>query len=214
MDFIAHLLTDLAPWMPLICFGLLLLAGLNLPVSEDLVFIISAGLAVTITPERLPLVYAGCFAGALGSDIISYGIGRFGGRKLLSLKFVEKLLSGDRVARMEGYYEKYGAKTLLFGRLIPFGMRNLIFMTAGFSRMPAPKFILIDIIPLSVTSSLLFYLGATFGRNYQAIIPWLDRFKLVIAGIAAAVVLIILVRRFIARRKPVAPPETDTGGNL
>lgn len=201
MEFISSILVDLAPYMPLIGFGLIFLSGINMPVSEDLVFLITAALAATYTPGSLPLVYAGCYAGAVLGDLSGYGIGRFGGRKLLSLRPVKKLMSDDRVSRMEGYFRRYGGKTLLFGRLIPFGMRNLIFMTAGFSKMPAIKFMLIDLIPLTVTSSLLFYLGISFGKNYQAILPWLDRFKLVIAALAALALLVHLVKRYRARRQ-------------
>jgi membrane protein DedA with SNARE-associated domain len=201
MEFLSSLLTDLAPYMPLISFGLLLLAGINLPVSEDLVLLLSGALAATYTPGNLYLVYAGCYAGAFLSDLIAYCIGRFGGRRLLSLRPVRKLMSDDRITRMEGYFERYGGKTLLFGRLIPFGMRNLIFMTAGFSRMPIIKFMLIDLIPLTVTSSIIFYLGVRFGENYRAIIPWLDRFKAVIAAVAAVAILIFLLARYLKHRQ-------------
>jgi len=196
MDFITSLLSDLSPYMPLISLGLLMLAGLNIPVSEDLVMLISGALSVAYIPDRVILVYAGCFAGALLSDVISYCLGRFGGRFLMTWKPVRRLIPEDKILKMEGYFERYGGKTLLFGRLIPFGVRNVIFMTAGFSRMPIIKFILIDVIPLTITSSALFYLGISFGNNYRAIIPWLDRFKLTIAGVAVVAVVIILIVRY------------------
>lgn len=213
MEFLSSILIDLAPWMPVIGFGLIFLSGINMPVSEDLVFLISAALAATYTPGSLPLVYAGCYAGAVLGDLSGYCIGRFGGRRLLSLGPVKKLMSEDRVSRMEGYYRRYGGKTLLFGRLIPFGMRNLIFMTAGFSKMPAVKFMLIDLIPLTVTSSIIFYLGISFGKNYQAIIPWLDRFKLVIAALAALAVLVIAVNHYRKRGRARDEDMPGAGGS-
>ncbi len=195
MDFISSLLSDFSPYMPLISMGLLMLAGLNMPISEDLVLIISGALSAAYLPDRALLVFAGCYTGALASDIISYCLGRFGGRFLMTWKHAHRMMPEEKIRRMEGYFEQYGGKTLLFGRFIPFGVRNLIFMTAGFSRMPFIKFVLIDIIPLSISSSLTFYLGMSFSDNYHVIIPWLDRFKLVIAGIAALIVAIILIMR-------------------
>ena len=50
MDYITNILLNAAPYVHFISFGLLLLAGFNLPISEDLVFIVSASIAATMVP--------------------------------------------------------------------------------------------------------------------------------------------------------------------
>ena len=110
MEFISALLSDLAPYMPVISFSLLVLAGFNLPVSEDLVILISGALAASYTPDKILLVYAGCFLGAYISDIVAYSIGRFGGRRLLSIRFIRKLMDEDKVLRMESYSSDMAVK--------------------------------------------------------------------------------------------------------
>ena len=70
-------------YAPFIIFGLLLLAGLNLPVSEDIMLFISANLAAKY-PDHTIVLFAGVFMGAYLSDIIAYSMGRFFGPMILS----------------------------------------------------------------------------------------------------------------------------------
>ncbi|HON79064.1 MAG TPA: DedA family protein, partial [Spirochaetota bacterium] len=200
MDLLSNILTTLAPQIHFIAFGLLILSGLNFPISEDLVFILSAAISVTYAPDNLYFAYAGCIMGAYTSDFIAYALGRFAGRKLFTTPFFKKLLPEEKLHKMEFYFMKYGAKTVLFGRFIPFGVRNIIFISAGFSKMRFPRFMVADIIPLSITSSLLFYLGYRFGEHYRDILPYLDRYKIVLFGLFLTAILFILLKRYISRR--------------
>ena len=66
-----------APWL---IFGLLLLTGFNIPVSEDGMIFISALLAVK-NPELKYQLFFGVFGGAYFSDLICYWLGRILGPK-------------------------------------------------------------------------------------------------------------------------------------
>lgn len=211
MEPISAILTDLAPYMPFICFGLLVLAGMNFPIPEDIVFLAAAAITITTMPEIIIYVYIACYTGALASDTAAYSIGRFGGRRLLNIPTIRKMLTGKKEKKIENYFERYGVKTLFFGRFIPFGVRNLIFMTAGFSRVSYPKFILVDMIPLAITSSLLFYLGITFGERYHELAPYLQQYERTIALIAAGTAaLIILIKVNKKRNKKSFVSKTET----
>ena len=104
---------DMAPFM---IFGLLLLAGLNLPVSEDVMLFISALLAAQ-RPDLLWPLFAGVFAGAYCSDLIAYSLGRFLGPKLWNIKWFAKMVTPESLAKMSGFYERFGVMTLVIGRL-------------------------------------------------------------------------------------------------
>ncbi|MCX7679934.1 MAG: DedA family protein, partial [Spirochaetes bacterium] len=199
--YISSLLTNLAAYMPFISFSLLFIAGFNLPISEDIVILLSGALGATYVPHLLPYIYIGCYAGAFSSDLIAYSLGRIAIRGLTNHRFLQNIVSLDKIQFMENYFQRYGGKTLLFGRFIPFGMRNIIFMTAGFSKMNIFKFIFIDLIPLSITSSLLFYVGVKAGDNYRSILPHLNKFKEVI-GIAAILIIctLFLLHRMKAKK--------------
>lgn len=204
MDFLPELLYGVAPYVHFIAFGLLLLAGLNLPVSEDIVYIVSASIAATIVPQNTALIFAGCFAGAYISDIMAYFIGkRFIGGYLIkhpalaNRKIVKHIFSEKRISCLKKYFDKYGSKTLFFGRFVPLGLRNILFMTCGIIDMKLSRFMIVDICALACTSAILFYAGYSLGQNYVVIFPWLDRYKLIIF-ILLVTFIVILNRKKLA----------------
>ena len=194
-------MVGLAPHIHYISFLLLVLAGLNLPVSEDMVFIISASIAATMVPGNAPLIFAGCFTGAYLGDMISYGIGRFAGRKVLDTPFFRKRVPESRIERVEGYFERYGSKTLFFGRFIPFGVRNIVFMSAGIGRMSPIRFCIVDFCALCITSSILFFLGYGFGRDIVILFAYLEKYRIVMFLVFIFTLLFFLVRRIILSSK-------------
>lgn len=198
---VKDLLMGMVPYTHFISFGLLLLAGMNMPISEDVIFIISASIAATLAPENRYYIFAGCFLGAVSSDIIAYCIGRYGinrilsSRTLIKLKLINPEKMERRIQKAVDYFERYGGKTIFFGRFIPFGVRNAIFMTCGIIRMNPLKFILIDTSALVCTSTILFALGYTFGNNYEELFPYMNKYKFLIIGLLFVIVLIMYVRK-------------------
>ena len=197
MEFLSEFLYNLAPYIHFIAFGLLLLAGINIPVSEDLVFIISASIAATLVPQNTLIIFTCCFLGAYSSDIIAYSIGRYAGRQVMETKFIRKFIPEKKLFKVEEYFHEYGQKTLFFGRFIPFGVRNVLFIAAGIARMRFHRFLVIDVLALSITSSILFTLGYLFGENYRLIIPYLDRYKNMVFLLFVITIIVIIVRKLI-----------------
>ncbi len=173
---------DLAPFM--IC-GLLFLAGFNVPVSED-VMIFASALLATKNPEYLNSLFIGVFIGAYVSDLISYGLGRTLGPKLLDIRFFSSMASPKRIEKISKFYERYGIITLIFGRFIPFGVRNGLFMTAGLSKMNLVKFALADLFAATISVTTFFFLYYTYGQSVVALVK---QFNLVIFIAAALLVL-------------------------
>ncbi len=170
---IKELLTGMAPYTQYISFALLVLSGFSLPISEDIVFIISASIAATMARENRYYIFIGCVLGAITGDTVAYCIGRYGINRILFNKFLERIKfikrekTERRLRRMQEYFQRYGGKTIFFGRFIPFGMRNVIFMTCGLIRMKFMKFFLTDLLALACTSAILFTLGYSFGNKYE-----------------------------------------------
>ena len=151
-------------WAPYIVFGLLILAGFNFPVSEDLMIFITALLAAKHPDHLIPLL-SGIFLGAYLSDLISYSLGRFIGPKLWNIKFFSKMVSKKKLNTISNYYDKYGVITLIFGRFIPFGVRNGLFLTAGLGKMNFLKFSLSDLLACIISTSLYFPLYYFHGEK-------------------------------------------------
>lgn len=156
-----------------------LLAGMNIPISIDLLMIIGATLAATIIPEHLIQLYFFLLIGCAISAWIAYWLGRIIGRKLLSIPFFSKFISPRRMAKVKTFYKKRGALALLIGRFIPFGVRNCLYMTCGMSRMPFMKFVLCDGIAVTLWSSLSFFLYYFLGKNIESLyshVKWTNFF--------------------------------------
>ncbi len=195
MDIINLLSVSMAENLHFISFGLLLLAGINFPVSEDLVFIISASIAATIIPENTYIIFMGCFLGAYLSDVIAFLLGRYGLPLLFKTNLFNRKSTRKKIVRIESYFNKYGGKTLFFGRFIPFGVRNMLFLTAGMVKFNFLKFLLIDLAALAVTSTLLFYLGFKFGENIEVIMHHLNTYKIFAFVSFALFVLIYIIKK-------------------
>ncbi|MEZ5315411.1 MAG: DedA family protein [Chlamydiales bacterium] len=155
-------------------FGLLMLAGLNFPISEDLVIIFSAILASTIVPENIFKLFLAVFLGAYLSDWLVYWIGRLWGAHLWRLRWFAYLFKAKRLEQIEQYYQKYGLLTLLVGRFIPFGVRNCLFATAGLGKMRFSKFLIGDGIACLISNGTLFTIAYFFGKNCSYFIRYVN----------------------------------------
>ena len=155
-----------APW---IVTGSLLLAGLNVPISIDVVLVFCAFLAATVMPESTYALYFSILGGCVVSGWIAYWSGRLFGRRLLQTRLMAKLVPAQKVAKVEGYYQKYGIATLAVGRFIPFGIRNAIYISSGVSRMNFAKFACVDLLACTAWSSIMFYTFFHLGRNFEVL---------------------------------------------
>lgn len=173
-------------------FGLALLAGMNIPISIDLLMIIGATLAATVIPEHLYIIFFSLFLGCTLSAWIAYCLGRFLGRKLLKLPFFSKFLSKKRVAKMKKFYDKRGPFALIFGRFIPFGVRNALYMSSGMSKLSFPKFALWDGLACFIWSLASFSLYYTLGKNIEALYTNVKWANLAIFGAFSVTVIGII----------------------
>ncbi|MCH9608644.1 MAG: Inner membrane protein [Chlamydiales bacterium] len=148
-------------------FGLLMLAGLNFPISEDVLIVFSGVLASTVVPENTWKLFAAIFFGAYLSDWIVYWIGRSLAPKLCKLRWFARMFREERIDKVRSYYEKYGTRTLLLGRFVPFGFRNALFATAGIGKMHFGRFLIVDGIACLLSNSALFALTYFCGKNYS-----------------------------------------------
>jgi len=191
MDALVELIQQNVAIAPYLIFALLLLAGLNLPVSEDIMLFISAILAKD-DPSRWPIFFIAVTAGAYISDLMVYFMGRVLGPKLQNIKWFASMLRPEIIAKVSTFYEKYGIFTLIFGRFIPFGVRNGLFLSAGLGRMNPWKFAISDGIACLISCSTYFYLYYTFG---PAMIEIIKKSNIVIFSIALFIALALIIKK-------------------
>lgn len=175
----------------LIIFGALLLAGLNIPVSEDAMIFISAVLASS-HGDYLTRLFFGVYLGAYFSDLICYSLGRFLGPKLFEIRFFANMVPPERIDKIHTFYEKYGIITLLGGRFIPFGVRNGLFLTAGLGQMNFVKFALADLLACTISTVIFFTLYYHYGN---AVISYVQEGNIIVFSLVAIAAAIYFFRK-------------------
>ncbi len=181
------------PYAPWIIFSLALLAGLNLPISIDILITLSALLAAHYLPEQTYLLYSLFTLGCVFSAWIAYGIGRSFG------KFVKP----ERAEKIAIFYKKFGIFAFFICRFIPFGVRNAFFMSSGFSKVPFKKFALFDFLACTFWSTLFFFTIYNLGSNFDTVLSHLKHLNIAIFSLFATAALISFI---IWRRKKAKNP--------
>ena len=136
------------------------------------------------------LVYLGRFnfvlvvvMGSLGCNLgsaMAYWIGAKGGRPLVERYGKWVLMSSHDLDRMTRFFEKYGAITVLLGRLLPV-VRTFIAFPAGIARMPQLRFHIYTFVGSWPWCFGLAYVGMRLGEAWHTdprFHDWFHRFHL------------------------------------
>lgn len=166
-----------AHWM---LFGLVLLAGINFPISIDLVLLCAAFLAAKLIPEHTVHLFLSILVGCYLSGWCGYWFGRLIGRRFAHVKALSWLLNAPRLEKMRKFYEKWGAAAYIIGRFIPFGVRNCMFMSSGMSKVNFKHFALVDAVGCTFWCTIMFFLFYVLAQNYQMLWHYLKVFNLLI----------------------------------
>ena len=110
----------------------------------------------------IPMIILGAIGATIGTSVIYLIALKLGRIVLLRyLKYVK--VSEKKLERVERWFEKYGDKAVLVGRMIPV-MREMISVPAGLLEMKIPKFILYTFIGSLIWSTATILSGYYFGE--------------------------------------------------
>jgi membrane protein DedA with SNARE-associated domain len=195
-DFFA-VLGQYIPYFPLLALVCLLLAGVNFPISEDIIIIAGALLSKNDRALLLPSFLA-IYTGVVASDFVSYWVGTRLRKGLSVSKHMRKLAPEARLEKMRYYLDKYGILTFIVCRFIPFGVRNTLFISSGLTGLRLRLFALYDIIAATISVNTLFFLVFLFDETVKKYYR--------IGGIIllAAVVITVGITVLVKKRKHLA----------
>ena len=112
-------------------------------------------------PELFLLGILGGLGASVGSTIIYLIALKLGRSALLKyLKYVK--VSEKKLTKVEQWFQKYGDKAVLFGRMIPV-FREMVSIPAGLLKMKLPKFLAYTILGSCGWSMTLIFIGYYFG---------------------------------------------------
>ena len=112
-------------------------------------------------PELFLLGILGGLGASVGSTVIYLIALKLGRTALLKyLKYVK--VSEKKLTKVEDWFQKYGDKAVLFGRMIPV-FREMVSIPAGLLKMKLPKFLAYTILGSCGWSITLIFIGYYFG---------------------------------------------------
>ena len=143
--------------------------------------------------------------GAMLGAIINYLLSLWLGRAII-YAFVESkvghlmLLSREKMERAEAYFNDHGKVSTFIGRLIP-GIRQLISIPAGLSKMHFGQFLLYTFLGAGLWNTVLAILGYVAHGQADLINKYSHELSVAILVLLGAVILFYLVRWLIRRTK-------------
>jgi membrane protein DedA with SNARE-associated domain len=136
------------------------------------------------------VVIAATIGNTVGS-LIAYAIGAWGGRPFLERWGKYLLIRHHEIELAEQFFDRYGAATAFFSRLLPI-VRTFISFPAGVARMPLGRFIAYSTAGAFLWSILLVWAGTQLGERWEEIRHALQPFDLLIAVAVVALVVIFV----------------------
>ena len=143
---------------------------------------------LTHQPWNFWLAVIAAVVGNTTGSLIAYAIGAWGGRPFLERWGRYLLIRPHELELAERFFDRYGAATAFFSRLLPI-VRTFISFPAGVARMPLGKFVLYSTAGAIPWSILLILVGQQLGSRWQDIRHALQPFDLLIAVIVVVGVL-------------------------
>jgi membrane protein DedA with SNARE-associated domain len=196
------MLADLAQWLVqnildmgyLGIFLLMMIESSFIPFPSEVV-LIPAGYLAQQGEMNIFAIFFAAILGSLSGAFINYFGALLIGRRLL-LRFGKYIfISNSAMEKMDAFFQKHGPISTFTGRLIP-GIRQLISIPAGLSKMPLISFSIYTALGAGIWSIVLIALGYILGENKELITEYLHQITLTVLGM-----LVVLVFVYIRRLK-------------
>lgn len=136
-----------------------LLVGFFLP-GDSLLF--SVGVASGAAGINVYLLAAILMCAAILGDNVGYFLGRQSGPRIFS-RPKSRFFHPDHLRRTKAFYEKYGARAIVYARFIPI-VRTCTPFISGVAEMPYPRFLMFSLLGGSLWIAFMMTLGFELGR--------------------------------------------------
>ncbi len=175
-------------------FLLMMIESSFIPFPSEIVLVPAGYLAHQGEMSITAIFFASLF-GSLAGAFINYFGALIIGRQLLMRFGKYFFISNSAMEKMEIFFQKHGPISTFTGRLIP-GIRQLISIPAGLSKMPLLPFTIYTALGAGIWSMVLIMLGYIVGENEELITTYLHQITLAVLG-----TLVVLVFVYIRRIK-------------
>ncbi|URX64091.1 DedA family protein [Luteibacter anthropi] len=171
-------------------FIALMLCGAGIPLPEDIT-LVAGGIITGLGYGDVHTMVLVGLAGVLVGDSTMFLLGRHFGARILRWRFVARLLTPERYAKVQEKFERYGNRMMFVARFLP-GMRTAVFITAGAThRVGFFRFLLLDGMAAIISVPLWVYLGYFGAHNHEWLTMWIRRGQTGVWLAIGAVVVIL-----------------------
>ena len=182
-------------------FFLLILGGLGIPFFPEDLILIACGMLISFKIIKpIPAIII-AYSGLVISDFMLYYAGKNFGRKIVTNKRFEKILSPTKFLIIERKFIRHSTLIMLLGRLLV-GFRTQVFILAGITKVPVYKFLIIDAFGSAVVLSIMVsagFMGGKFLENIQKGIMYMEYVVGLLVISAIILILIYFSYRYLTR---------------
>ncbi|MDA8172284.1 MAG: DedA family protein [Nitrospiraceae bacterium] len=178
-------------------FVLLVLGGLGLPFPEDAILIL-CGIFIATGIARPAIALSASYAGLLSMDFFLYYVGRKYGAMLVGHKRFRRIITQERLLKLEEKFSRWGVLFLITGRQLV-GLRAQIFLVSGVLRMPFLKFIAVDMAGALITMSIMVGIGYAGGSSLEVLSKDINKIGHLAVALGVVFIFFYLFYKYIKR---------------
>jgi len=173
-------------------FLLMVAESMVLPVPSEAVMPFAGFLVAEGTLSSIAVV-ALATLGSLAGSLLSYAVGRFGGRPFVGRFGRYLLLDAHDLNVTDRFFQRHGTLTVFVSRFIPV-VRHLISIPAGLGRMRLLPFSLLTIAGAGLWNAFLTWCGFSLRRNWTTVTQYTGLIDIGIVAVLALLVILFLMR--------------------
>ena len=176
---------------------LILLENIFPPIPSELILTFS-GFLTTMSSMNIWISSLSATVGSMVGAILLYLLGRVLPQRKI-VQFIKKhqkifRLKESDLKRSSDWMTKRGSSAVFLCRFVPV-VRSLISIPAGAAHMRLWKFLLFSTLGTAIWNTILIYLGAVAGKNWEKIIGYINTYSYVIVIALTFVLIYFIVRR-------------------
>lgn len=181
--------------------GVLTLVETIFPPIPSEVVLPLAGFLASLGSMNIVLALIAATLGAYLGALILYALGaKLGLDRSVRLLSKLPLVDAEDFEKSAAWFSRHGRSSVFFGRLIP-GVRSLVSLPAGATRMPIWQFSLFTALGSALWNGLLIGLGAALGSQYELIDQYSGVLDYIVIAVVVGIVVWLVVRRIRRRRR-------------
>jgi membrane protein DedA with SNARE-associated domain len=180
-------LSENGPWL---LFGVIMLAGVGIPISEE-ILIVPAGFLIERGALPFWSTVAAAWCGVVLADLIWMLLVRRYSYRLLGIRFFRKMFHPRRLLEIKYMLDRWGLWVVVMGRILP-AARTPVITAAGLAHMPVRQFMIGECIGAAKSVAWQLFAGWLIAKGLGESIHDKHVRDAIIIGLGILVVVVVV----------------------